>query len=307
MHVEHERAPSDLFASEAGLPVAVLDAIPNPVLVKDAEARFVWVNRAFEQLFDVRVGDLVGRLDSEVVQQRPSGPCDEGDLRVLESGHTAEVAETVIHPEHGPRETITRKRRLTVDGRHYLVGVMHDVTEVMTQNQQLQAATEQLRILATIDPLTGCLNRRAMYEQANALLDESIGVILLDVDDFKRINDTHGHDTGDLVLQQFATIVREKIRDGDLFARLGGEEFAVLLPGADDEHTRAVAERICDAVATDPINSIGESIRTTVSVGALCAAAPRAGESSNLDDMLLEADARLYEAKHAGRNQVVMA
>lgn len=307
MHVEAGSTPTDRFTIEADLPLAVLDAIPNPVLVKDAETRYVWVNRAFELLFDVRSDDLVGRLDRDVFRQRQAAQCNGGDLRVLESGETDEAEETVFDPELGPRQTITRKQRLVVGDRRYLVGVIHDVTEVVTQNRRLQEATEQLRVLASIDPLTGCLNRRAMYEQANQVLDASIGVILIDLDDFKRINDTYGHDAGDLVLQQFAAIVRDTIRDDDLFARLGGEEFALLLPGATDEHTRAIAERICDAVAADPINAIGESILTTVSVGALCTEAPCSGEPSSLDDMLIEADARLYEAKHAGRNQVVMA
>ncbi len=307
MHVEHDSTLSESFAVRPELPVAVLDAIPNPVLVKDAETRYVWVNRAFERLFDVRSADLVGRLDSEVFQQRQAAQCNGGDLRVLESGETDEADETVFDPELGPRETITRKQRLTVGGEHFLVGVIHDVTEVVTQNQRLREATEQLQFLASIDPLTGCLNRRAMYERANALLDDSIGVILLDLDNFKHINDSYGHDTGDLVLQQFAAIVRERIREDDLFARLGGEEFAILLRGANSDHTRTVAQRICDAVAAEPINSIGESIPTTVSIGALAADAPEVGELSSLDDMISEADARLYEAKHAGRNQVVMA
>lgn len=295
-----------------GLPVAVLDALPNPVLVKDAETRYVWVNAAFERLFDVRTDDLVGRLDTEVFQYRQAAQCNGGDLRVLESGEVDEASEAVVDPQLGERETITRKSRIEVGGQYYLIGVMHDITEVTEQNRKLaqigsvleQQATE-LQRLASTDPLTGALNRRAMHEQLDALTagESELGVIAIDLDHFKTINDTAGHAAGDRVLTEVVERVRREIRPTDLVARLGGEEFLVIVPELDAASTVGIAERIRAAIDHQEIDVDGESLRITVSVG-VC---HDAHAERSTDMLLRDADERLYEAKRSGRNTVVAA
>lgn len=306
----------DIAAAGSVLPIAVLDAVPNPILVKDAETRYVWVNAAFERLFGVTRHELLGQLDVDVFQDRQAAQCNGGDLRVLASGEVDEAEETVIDPDLGPRETITRKSRLTVDGQHVLIGVMHDITDVVEKNRQLveigrtleDQATELTR-LASTDPLTACLNRRALLAQAERLAGtEPIGLISLDLDHFKAINDTHGHSGGDRVLVHFVDTVRAQIRPQDLLGRLGGEEFVVALPGATGPEVEAIAERIRAAVAASPAGEGDDAIAHTVSVGVIHSDASTGQDRLvSLDQLLIAVDRRLYEAKRLGRNRVVSA
>lgn len=298
--------------TDSGFALAVLDILPNPVLVKDEETRYVWVNQAFEELFQVRREALLGRLDSEVFVDRQAAQCNGGDIRVLESGEVDEAYETVFEADGTAVETITRKIRLdvaTADGSaRLLVGVMHDVTEVTAANRQLERTSalledhaEKLRVLAETDPLTGCLNRRAIFARSMALLADGGAVLAVDVDHFKTVNDTRGHAAGDGALVALSDRVRSVLRPGDEFARLGGEEFAIVLPGASDAEAIAVAERLREAVEADPMQVSGDEVPLTVSIGVVQGGT--AGEG--LDSWLKEADSRLYRAKEAGRNRVV--
>ena len=297
------------------LAIGILDTLPNPVLVKDAETRYVWINHAFETLFGVRRDALVGRLDKDVFRDRQAVQCNGGDLRVLDSGTIDEAYETVFAPDGSPRETITRKSRLTLEsGTVYLVGVMHDITNISGVNRALESSktlleqqSEALVRLVNSDPLTGCLNRRALFDRAPAAFarHRSGGALLmLDIDHFKNINDTHGHAIGDAALVHFSELVKEAMRANDELARLGGEEFAVLLPGAGVVEAREIAERIRARVEARPLRVDGVVISMTVSVGLALELDRR---PLDLDDALRRADDSLYAAKRAGRNRVCVA
>lgn len=159
---------------------------------------------------------------------------------------------------------------------------------------------------AILDPLTGMLNRHALnsrvpeIEEQSRLTGRPVGVIVADLDHFKSVNDTHGHNTGDAVLRDVAYVLRRELRAYDLAYRMGGEEFAVLLPGASVVETGAMAERLRAAVAAEPI----EGLDIRISVGAACTVP---GEEFAWKDLFERADAALYEAKRAGRNRVVVA
>lgn len=156
---------------------------------------------------------------------------------------------------------------------------------------------------ANTDALTGVLNRRALFNQ---LRDEDLvpglAVLMFDLDHFKLINDRHGHARGDLVLQQFAGVMRSQLRVVDTIARLGGEEFCVILPGLDRDGARTVAERIRATYAAlqIPLGDIG--VTATVSAGLAVG-----GGEENFASVLNRADSALYKAKSAGRNQVHLA
>jgi diguanylate cyclase (GGDEF)-like protein len=158
---------------------------------------------------------------------------------------------------------------------------------------------------AVVDPLTGMLNRKALAARIAELTQQSrisgqpIGVIVGDLDHFKRINDLHGHSTGDAVLKDVAYVLRKQLRAFDLVYRLGGEEFLVLLPGADAEQTARRAERLRVAVAE---GSMAAGVTLTMSFG-VSASAP--GTEFDYDAVFAAADAALYEAKRRGRDQVV--
>jgi diguanylate cyclase (GGDEF)-like protein len=167
----------------------------------------------------------------------------------------------------------------------------------------------QLEQLSNTDPLTGVSNRRYFMpllgrEMLRARrLPHGLSLLMLDIDHFKQVNDAHGHPTGDLVICLLTELCRRVSREIDVVARLGGEEFAVLLPGSDIRQARGVAERIRVLVEATPVQSLeAGTFHFTVSIGAaeLCA------EDAGAADLLGRADAALYEAKEGGRNQVVL-
>lgn len=166
----------------------------------------------------------------------------------------------------------------------------------------------RLQHTANYDALTGALARGAFFERGQTRLDEliqghgNIAVLMIDLDHFKRINDEHGHGVGDAALKAFFPQAAKNLRAGDLFGRLGGEEFAVLMPSADMIEAAALAERIRLAVEATKLSlPSGEALEFTVSIGV---SAHRADFGTSIDAMLAAADQALYEAKAGGRNQV---
>ena len=157
---------------------------------------------------------------------------------------------------------------------------------------------------AVIDQLTGMLNRNSLADRTVELAHQSqrtgqpVGLIVGDLDHFKQINDTHGHATGDAVLQDVAYMLRKQLRAFDLAYRIGGEEFLVLLPGADLEQTAAMAERLRKGVEAD---TVGGGLRVTMSFGVSASEQERAFDYKSI---CARADAALYEAKRSGRNGV---
>lgn len=169
-------------------------------------------------------------------------------------------------------------------------------------NERLQ---RELRRMATRDPLTGLVNRRELERSAALLLRDpraALGVVAIDADHFKRINDTFGHDAGDRVLVALAGRLQSAARPDDVVGRLGGEEFVMLLPGIDAAEALRLAEAARDAVAGHPVAIDGRTLDVTVSIGV----AMREGEAS-LVDLLRTADRAMYVAKTEGRNRVVVA
>jgi two-component system, NtrC family, C4-dicarboxylate transport sensor histidine kinase DctB len=141
-----------------------------------------------------------------------------------------------------------------------------------------------------------------MVSSANRY-DYSLSVIMIDVDHFKRINDVYGHPAGDKVLQAMVMLCTEELREGDIFARFGGEEFIIALPHADKQAAQLVAERIRTTVMNRPIEAGTESLHITISCGI---SQHRSGEL-DIEGTVKRADQALYEAKNSGRNRVVIA
>jgi diguanylate cyclase (GGDEF)-like protein len=180
----------------------------------------------------------------------------------------------------------------------------------------LQNVTEQARLeqklldLARKDPLTGIDNRRSFSEKADQELARShrtgasLTAIALDIDFFKKINDSYGHNAGDEVLKTLAKHCRNALRRTDIFARFGGEEFVILLPDTPLEQGLQKAERLREMLAAAPTEiTSGETIRFTASFGV----AERAEQHQQIEDLLSAADQALYKAKRTGRNRVCTA
>jgi diguanylate cyclase (GGDEF)-like protein len=166
--------------------------------------------------------------------------------------------------------------------------------------RQAKATADQL---ARTDMLTGLNNRRAFSELSATILSQArrqgypVAAIMLDIDFFKKINDSYGHAAGDAVLQHLARLLVQNLRKSDVCGRLGGEEFAILLPGAGIGEARLVAEKIRQTIADAPTDFEGAAIAMTSSLGV--------SSGSDIEEMLRAADTALYRAKHGGRNRVV--
>lgn len=179
--------------------------------------------------------------------------------------------------------------------------------------QALHSAAERIQVLATRDELTGAYNRRQGMKLLNEWLamptlrrtdpaDACLGLLLVDVDHFKQVNDSLGHPMGDLVLRTVAERLQQQLRDADALARIGGEEFMVLLPAIPVDTLLPLAERLRMAVAAEPMAAGGQTLTVHISIGAV---AMRAGDP--VARALAQADAALYRSKHQGRNRVTLA
>ena len=167
---------------------------------------------------------------------------------------------------------------------------------------------EQVEALAVTDSLTGLWVRRAFLERAHREVDRTkrlglpCAVLMVDLDHFKRQNDTYGHLVGDAVLRDVAKTLQRHLRDVDLCARIGGEEFVLLLVDTPLEHAALIGRRLQQIVAVQPIHAYDEVVTQTISIGV--AALP--DHAQTLDLLMERADHALYAAKRAGRNQVVV-
>ena len=174
---------------------------------------------------------------------------------------------------------------------------------------RLRDSYERSLSMALIDSLTGLYNRRYLETYLNGLMDNAVerrkplALLMLDIDHFKIVNDTHGHLVGDKVLQAVAEALINSLRSVDMIARIGGEEFVVVMPDTSEEFAEAVAERLRRRVADTHVSCDGvdEPVTVNISIGLTM----RTGEDKSVEDLMKRADKALYGAKNTGRNRVV--
>ncbi|MDF2371713.1 MAG: PleD family two-component system response regulator [Rhizobiaceae bacterium] len=218
--------------------------------------------------------------------------CDQGEESIVNRAMELGVNDYVIRPIE-PNEFIARCNTQFRRKRY---------------NDYLRSSVQQTIMLAVTDPLTGLYNRRYLNSHMQLLIERSVArsrplsVLAIDLDRFKLVNDTHGHDAGDRVLREFSQRMRLAIRGIDLACRHGGEEFIIVLPDTDAETAESIAERLRCGIAETPfeIDDNGNSIGVTASIGIATLAT-----DESTADLLKRADTALYEAKAQGRNRVV--
>lgn len=283
--------------------IAALEAVANGVVITDTQPNIIWVNQAFEALTGFTREEAMGRRPAELVK---SGLQDEafyadmwghilagkpwrGEVINKRKDGSLYHEELLISPVFGARDEIL-----------HFVGSKQDITE----RKRLEA---ELLELATTDTLTSLPNRRNFMEamqlelaRLQRLEGQVAAVLMFDLDHFKRVNDRFGHAAGDAVLRHFSGLLRKHLRRIDKPGRIGGEEFAVILPGADRAAARSFAERLRQEVVDEPLLYNGQPIPLTVSIGVSLLLASDAGP----DAVLGRADNLLYLAKANGRNRV---
>jgi diguanylate cyclase (GGDEF)-like protein len=180
---------------------------------------------------------------------------------------------------------------------------------ILTLQRGLIQAREDLRFQATHDALTGIWNRGTVLDLLHRELERAVrcqsatGVLMLDLDHFKRVNDMYGHLVGDVVLREAAQRMNQAVRSYDLVARYGGEEFLIVMPGCDKDQIQECAERVRTAIGGTPIVTKRSEVSVTVSIGAAVSLRSAITET----DILAAADAALYQAKNSGRNRAVLS
>jgi two-component system, cell cycle response regulator len=239
-------------------------------------------------------------------------------LRVCSQMRTAEVTRTlpiILIAEEDDRARVVRGLDLGVNDfiirpveRNELLARVRTQIKRQRYASELRQSVNNTLALAVTDELTGLYNRRYFDRHLSLMLekaqeqDRDMALMLIDLDFFKSVNDTHGHDTGDSVLREFADRLRRNIRGVDLACRFGGEEFVVLMPDTDWQQAQGVAERVRQAVADKSFTTVqARPLTLTVSVGL----ALNEGDTDTPEIVLKRADVALYRAKREGRNRVV--
>jgi diguanylate cyclase (GGDEF)-like protein/PAS domain S-box-containing protein len=308
---EKDKAQGNLRASEE-LFRAFMNASPFLSYIKDAAGRLLFYNRAFAQRFGVSEYAWLGRTDDQLWSRKLSKSMRTHDLEVMAGGKIVETEEHIRNVDG----TVSSLRSFKFPchdsaGNVLLAGVAVDVSEEVEHqieleryHRELEEANDQLRKLAVTDELTGLRNRRSFEERLVMEFSmarrrkRELSVLLIDVDNFKTINDRWGHAAGDEVLRRLGTILRTTVRLPDLPARYGGEEFVVLLPESGEESAMGLARRVMQRVATEDWDN--EPLTISVGMAAM-------NESLESGFQLVElADEALYAAKRAGKNRVMV-
>ncbi|MGV0951564.1 MAG: diguanylate cyclase [Azonexus sp.] len=279
----------------------VLTNMDSHVCMKDREGRFLYVNQSSADFLGRPADAIVGHLEAEFI---PAANLDEIraiDMAVFASGSRQCREERLTDQNGATRYFWSVRVPLIHAGKaDAIIGMSTEITEL----RQLQ---EELERRATTDSLTGLANRGYFYEQANLHFQqagrygEALSLLALDIDHFKFINDSHGHQAGDSVLRGLAEHFRQGVRVFDLIGRTGGEEFAILLPKTDLNGAVELAERLRAALTALRFKVGGGTERVvSVSIGA----ASLLPTDASLDSLFARADQALYRAKAAGRNRV---
>ncbi|WP_284945831.1 GGDEF domain-containing protein [Acidisoma cladoniae] len=281
----------------------LFETVPTGIVFMDRNASHALVNERAAVLLDMAAGEVEAAEVGARMRAMREGCRNRDALEILYADlqTTLDYASTAIWVSEASHIEVDTHPVLG-HGRNGRIWLFHDVTA-------RERLDDELRRRADTDALTGLANRRRFFEVSTAALQKAtlaygagsgMSILLLDIDHFKAINDRHGHPAGDAVLHDFALRCQSVLRQRDVMARMGGEEFAVLLPGTGAEEARGIAERLCSAVGGAAFEADDAAISVTVSIGATT----RIDDDHSLDPLLKRADLALYEAKMSGRNRV---
>lgn len=288
----------------------IINSMTDGFILIDTDGIIDTVNPAFEKMFGWQRSDLTGHSLWHFI------PTDRSDLSKMITPLLTEEkpssSELVIPDRNGhPVQTLVKTSPIMDQGGEMLgvTLILTDITDRKQKEQEKNRLMVELRRLAEVDPLTDMLlNRRAFMDRANNIIDlfsnkkAPLSLIMLDIDHFKRINDTFGHLVGDQALIETARMISAQLRESDLLGRYGGEEFVILLPNTAPENALSIAKRLVNQIQTSQVISIYTELNLTVSIG-VSSLDP---SCQDLDQLLSRADQALYQAKAKGRNQAVL-
>ena len=299
------------YERQRSLVNAIIEASPEGILVVDEHGIIVSHNQQFVEIWRIPAYKLRGHNGDTAVgaDDNPILAHNAGCVKDKQS-FLARIRELYDNPQLDDHCEIELKdgrmleRHSTVlrNGEGQYLGRVWFFRDITLQKQ----TEAKLKELATRDPLTGVANRRYFFERANQEFSRSrrlslpLSVAELDVDYFKQINDRYGHAVGDEVLKSLCIISQRLLREIDIFARIGGEEFAVLLPDTNLEGALFLAQRIQRTIAEGKLALKSDDFKYSISIGV----ATLRPEDNSIDDCMLRADSAMYKAKQNGRNRV---
>lgn len=286
----------------------LIDDLADGVYFVDTERRITFWSRGAERITGHTATEVIGSrcADNILTHVDANGVClcTKGcPLAATMQGNDHKTVEMFLRHKEGHRVPVSVRCSRICDRQGQVIGCVETFHQNTSQQSDL-ARIKELEELAFLDTLTGLANRRYVESLLATRFSElarhswRFGVIMLDVDHFKRFNDEHGHDTGDRVLQMVATTLSQNCRPHDTIGRWGGEEFLIVLGGIRDSRILVTAERLRVLVARSSLRVAGASLQVTMSLGST---AVRADDDSST--LLRRVDKLLYKSKSAGRNR----
>ena len=291
-------------ASEAALYLRMqtaVDMLPSPLFIKDRHGRYIACNKAFEDYIGLPREAIVGATVFDVAPAELAQIYEKADQDLMSAGGKQTYEAQVRFADGSYHDVIFYKSVFYAAN-----GEADGISGTMLDISDRKLLEKRLKIAASTDFLTGIHNLRTFYELAGQEYRRfcrhggNLSLVVIDLDDFKQINDLLGHAAGDEALRSFVEAVQANLREQDIFARAGGDEFRLLLPGTDLAGAVLVAERIRTAVSQLKVQG-ADGIRSLSISAGVCACQPG---DDNLDIVTRCADAQLYAAKAGGRNRV---
>lgn len=289
---------------------SVIQHAPVGVFWKDRESRIVGCNARYAQ--DAGLGspeEAIGKTDDDMIWHEQADLYRMEDQSVMESGKPKLDFEILRNSVAGEQVWLSVSKAPLCDKDDNIIGILGIYTDITARKK----AEDEIRNLAYFDPLTGLPNRRLLMDRMEQVLavsarhDRYGGMLMMDLDNFKDLNDSRGHDVGDLLLREVGKRISHCVRDVDTVARFGGDEFVVILESLGEDESSsanqamAVAEKIRAAIDRKfEFESVGLSHYITPSIGVTLFN----GETETVDALLKQADVALYQAKSAGRNDI---
>ncbi len=305
-----KRSEERLHRSERFLNT-IFDSIRDPFCIFDDEFRIIKVNEAYAHIKNKRIEDLIGRKCYEILEARDavcpgcvvSKTFDSADPCAKDK-HVALYDGTSVWMEIYTYPILDENVKVS-----HVIEYTRDITERRKSEDEKRRLIEKLEYLSRTDGLTGLINRRALTDSLSYEIDRAkrygseLSLILCDIDNFKDINDTYGHDSGDRALQTLSATLKSILRKPDIAGRYGGDEFMIVLPETSISGAENLAEKLLFAMRETELRfHDGTVIRLSMSIGVANLVGDR--EDENIDSLVKRADHAMYLSKHAGRNRI---
>jgi diguanylate cyclase (GGDEF)-like protein/PAS domain S-box-containing protein len=303
----------------------LLDYVPESIYFKDTESRFIRLSMSLAKSFGLESPqEAIGKTDYDFFSQEHARQAFEGEQEIIRTGRTLSIEEKETRPNLPDRWVLTTKMPIYNENREIIgtFGISRDITDrklaednlrsqahrLQNQIEEINLLQEQLKDQATHDSLTGLFNRRMMDQILSQQLEnckelnQEFVILVIDIDQFKRINDEFGHLVGDTILAEFGKCIIASTRSDDFSCRLGGDEILMAFQKMSMKEAKNKAEIIRKKLGAISVRRDDQKISATVSIG--IASFPSHGITVN--ELINRADEALYIAKEKGRNQVVI-